>query len=259
MLRLLTVAVLVSPLAACELAMANFRAEAREQWTQSFTVPPNGRVELENTNGGIDVQPADGPQVEVVAEKIAKAHNEERAKEVLKQIEISVEQAGDRLKIESKYPKGLQMASAEIRYVLRVPANVSVKVENTNGGIKLTDLSNAVDASTTNGGVRGTSLKGPVRASTTNGGVDIDVDAVHADGIELNTTNGGVKLHLPDSAKADISASCVNGGISTGGLPLDNSGERSRRRIDGRLNGGGPRVRLETVNGGVSIVGKSQG
>jgi hypothetical protein len=257
-LRLLAIALLVAPLAACELAMANFRAEAREQWSQTFTLPENGRVELENTNGSIDVQPSSSPQVEVTAEKGAKAATDERAKEVLKQIEVSVEQAGDRLRLKSKYPKGLQMASAEIRYVLKVPGNVSVKVENTNGAIKLTGLPNGVDASTTNGGVRGTALKGSVRAATTNGGVDIDVDAVHADGIELNTTNGGVKLQLPGSAKADLSASCVNGSISTDNLSLDSSGDRSRRRVDARLNGGGPRVRLETVNGGVRIIGKYQ-
>ena len=193
----------------------------------------------------------------MTAERIAKATTDEAAKDLLKQSEIVVEQSGDRLRLKSKYPKNLHMASVEFRYPVKVPALVAVKVENTNGKITLASLTNAVDASTTNGGVSGTGLKGAVRASTTNGGVDIDVDAVHAGGIELSTTNGGVTLHLPESAKADLSASCVNGGISTDRLSLDNSAESSRRRVDGRLNGGGPRVRLETVNGGVRIVGKS--
>jgi DUF4097 and DUF4098 domain-containing protein YvlB len=255
--QILVLAVLVSPLAACELAMANLRAEAREPWTRSFTLPDNGRFELENTNGSIDVQPSDGSQIEVAAERIAKAASDEAAKALLKEIDITVDQSGDRVRLKSKYPRGLRMASVEIRYVVKVPATVSVKVENTNGRVTLTGLANAVDARTTNGGVSGRGLKGPVRASTTNGGVNVDVDVVHADGIELNTTNGGVKLQLPESAKADISATCVNGGISTERLALDGSGETSRRRVDGRLNGGGPRVRLETVNGGVRIVGKS--
>ena len=257
LLGLLAIAALVAPLTACELAMANFKAEAREPWSQSFTLPENGRLELENTNGSIDVQPSAGAQVEVSAVRIAKAHTEEAAKDLLKQIEVSVEQSGDRLRLKAKYPRNLHMASAAVDFVVKVPATISVKVENTNGRVTLNGLANAVDATTTNGGVTGRSLKGPVRAATTNGGVDIDVDAVDAGGIELATTNGGVKLQLPESSKADISATCVNGGIKTERLALDNSNESSRRRVEGRLNGGGPRVRLETVNGGVRIVGKS--
>ena len=253
----LVLAALVLPTVACELAMANFKAEAREPWSQSFTLPEKGRFELENTNGSIEVVASAGPQIEVSAERIAKAHTEEAAKELLKQIEVTVEQSGDRLRLKTKYPKGIHGGGAEVRYVVKVPPTVSVKVENTNGRVTLNGLANPVDASTTNGGVSAHDMKGSLKASTTNGGLDIDVSAVHGDGIELSTTNGGVKLQLPRSAKADLSASCVNGGISTDGLELDRSGESSRRHVDGRLNGGGPRVRLETVNGGVKIVGKS--
>jgi hypothetical protein len=38
-------------------------------------------------------------------------------------------------------------------------------------------------------------------------------------------------------------------------LTLDAS-EQSRRRLDAKLNGGGPRIELETTNGGIKIVGK---
>jgi DUF4097 and DUF4098 domain-containing protein YvlB len=256
-LPVLTLTLLVAPLAACELAMANLHAEAREPWSQKFTLAPNGRLELENTNGSITVEPATGPEIEVTAERIAKAATDEAAKELLKQVEVQVEQSGDRLRLKSKYPRDLHMARVEIRYSVKVPASVSVKLENTNGKITLTNLANAVDASTTNGGVSGSGLTGAVKASTTNGGLDIDVNAVDKAGIELSTTNGGVSLHLPSAAKADVSASCVNGGISMNGLTLDKTSDSSsRRQVEGRLNGGGPRVRVETVNGGVRIAGK---
>jgi DUF4097 and DUF4098 domain-containing protein YvlB len=85
----------------------------------------------------------------------------------------------------------------------------------------------------------------------------MDVDAVHADGIRLQTTNGGVSLTLPSTAKADIEAQVTNGGIDTGSLNIERVGESTRRKLEGRLNGGGPRVRLETTNGGVHVGGKS--
>jgi len=44
----------------------------------------------------------------------------------------------------------------------------------------------------------------------------------------------------------------TNGGIDTGPLPVEKV-EASRRRLEGRLNGGGPTIRLETTNGGIRL------
>ena len=253
--RVLTAVAVIAvtwPLTACELATASFRAEAREPWTQTFTLAPGGQFELDNTNGAIEVEPATGNDLEVRAERVAKAATEEAARELLKQIEIVVESSKDRVSIRTKYPSGWNRGGSEVKYWVKVPASVAVKVENTNGRIRLASLAGPVEASTTNGGVSGQGLSGRVRASTTNGGVDIEVASVHADGIELSTTNGGVSLKLPASAKADVSASCTNGGISASGLSLETT-QSSRRRLEGRLNGGGPRVRLETTNGGIRL------
>lgn len=240
------------PLVGCELATASFRAEAREPWNRSFAIAADGRFELENTNGTIELEPATGAEIEVRAERVAKAGTEEAARDLLKQIEIAVEASDRSVRLQTRYPSGWNRGGSEVKYWVKVPAGVSVKVENTNGRIRLASLAGPVTASTTNGGVSGQGLTGPVRASTTNGGVDIEVASVHDGGIELSTTNGGVTLKLPPSAKADVSASCVNGGISASGLSLDTV-ESSRRRLEGRLNGGGPRVRLETTNGAIRL------
>jgi hypothetical protein len=51
----------------------------------------------------------------------------------------------------------------------------------------------------------------------------------------------------------EVNARCVDGGISVTGLELEMSGEQTKRRLAGKLNGGGTRVSMETVNGGVKI------
>jgi DUF4097 and DUF4098 domain-containing protein YvlB len=71
--------------------------------------------------------------------------------------------------------------------------------------------------------------------------------------IALRTTNGGLTLTLPETAKADISASCTNGGISAGSLEKLEITESSRRRLEGRLNGGGTPIELRTTNGGIRL------
>src|SRR6185295_1048568 len=118
-------------------------------------------------------------------------------------------------------------------------------------GIELRGLTGRVTAGATNGGIIGRDIAGPIDASTVNGGVEIGLSEVAESGVKLECTNGGIKLQLPRDAKADIAARISNGGIETSNLQLDSSAEASRRQLDGRLNGGGPRIRLEGTNGGI--------
>jgi hypothetical protein len=57
------------------------------------------------------------------------------------------------------------------------------------------------------------------------------------------------------SSKASISASITNGGIDATGLTLETT-EKTRRRLEGRLNGGGAPIRIEGTNGGIRIAAR---
>ena len=50
-------------------------------------------------------------------------------------------------------------------------------------------------------------------------------------------------------------ARVVNGAIRHEGIDLQVS-EESQRRLDGRLGAGGPMIRLETTNGGITVKGR---
>ena len=95
-------------------------------------------------------------------------------------------------------------------------------------------------------------MSGALEASTTNGGIDVEMARVADGGLRLECTNGGIKVRLPGDARATISASVTNGGIDTDGLQLETT-QSSRRRLEARLNGGGPSIRVEGTNGGIQI------
>jgi DUF4097 and DUF4098 domain-containing protein YvlB len=242
--------------AGCHVDFSEFRSEARDEWTREYALTADGEIEIRNTNGSIEVEPSTDGKVHVVAERIAKAGSDEAAKELLKKTEVGEEVAADRIRIETRRSAAFMSGGAmTVNYRLRVPEAVRTSLQNTNGRITLSSLSGRVRAQTTNGAVRGEGLRGRVEASTTNGGIELELSALHQEGITLETTNGGIRLRLPESAQADISARTVNGGISTGSLPVEAVGETSRRRLEGRMNGGGSRVRLETTNGGIRLDG----
>jgi hypothetical protein len=252
--RIAAIAVLCATLGACDLAFSGFKEQATDTWEKKFPLSDGGRLEVKNTNGFIRVE-VGGDQVEVRAERIAHASTQEAAKEILAKVEVAEDVTADRVRLETKRPSGgIGRGSIEVRYTIRVPASAQVELANTNGEVRVTGVTRGARISTTNGAIDGRGLGGEVRATTTNGGVDIEL-AKLTEAVHVSTTNGGVSVRIPSDAKADLQASCTNGGIDVSGLEFEVEGERTKRRVAGRLNGGGPRIDVSTTNGAIEIKG----
>lgn len=245
---------LVLVLSACDMSLGNLAGRATDEWTHTYPLTAGGEVRIVNTNGRIDVEGIDGTTLEVRAERIAKGATDAAASELLPRIRITEDVKPDRVTIETERMGGILIgAGFEVRYHVRAPKHAVVNVTNTNGVVALTGLSRTVTAHTTNGTVSGKALTGGVDVHTTNGSVNVDLASVGAEKIFLRTTNGSVTLTVPDTAKATLSASCTNGGINVSALDKLEISEKSRRHVEGRLNGGGTPIELETTNGGIRV------
>jgi Toastrack DUF4097 len=245
---------MIVALAGCDVHLGDLSARATDEWTRSYPLAAGGEVRIVNTNGKIDVEGVDGSTVEVRAERIARGSTDAAARELLPRIVIKEDATPERVSLETERISGIMIGAAyEVRYHVRAPKNAAINVTNTNGQVVLTGLAGKVNAHTTNGGVKGDGLTGGVDARSTNGQVAIDLAGLGRDPISLRTTNGGVLLTLPDTAKADLSASVTNGGISVGEFQNLEVGEKSRRRLEAKLNGGGTAIELQTTNGGVRL------
>lgn len=252
--RLALIALAGASLVACDVVVSsmNAKGKAQDEWSRTYPIAPDGRVEVTNISGTIEVLGTSGQQVEVRAVRIARANTDEAAKELLRQVEIKEDHTQGLVRLETVMPSGTGFrSSGSVRYYLKVPAAVSVRIRNTNGQVRVEGVKGSVHAETTNGGVRGRALAGEVQATTTNGGVDLAVDALTDGGIRAETTNGGVELTVPETVQAQLRATCVHGGVSVSGLTVD--GETRRNLVEGKINGGGPRISLETTNGGIRV------
>jgi putative adhesin len=245
--------------AGCDIAMGGLKEKATAEWRKTYELQPGGRLEISNVNGKIDVEPSTGNTVEIVAEKSASAASMDAAKQAVDRIEIQETASASSIRVETKIPRGGGLFSGgnqSVHYTVRVPAGADVKFSTINGGIELTGLKGRINAETTNGGVKAHDVSGSLDASTTNGGVEVELSQVPEDGVKLGCTNGGITLRLPSDSKATISARVTNGGIDTSGVQIEPTGENNRRRLDGRMNGGGPRIDIEGTNGGIRISGR---
>ena len=257
------IGVLLLPLgllvAGCDLSLGHLTARATDEWSRSYPLEAGGEIRIVNTNGKIEIEGTEGSTVEVKAEKIARGATDAAARELLPRIVIKEDIKPDRVSLETERMSGIMIGAAfEVRYHVRAPKSAVVNITNTNGQVALAALTGKVKAQTTNGGVNGRNLTGGVDARSTNGGVTIDMASVGPDSITLRTTNGGVTLTLPDSTKANLTASCTNGGINVSALDNLEISEQSRRRLEGRLNGGGTAIEVRTTNGGIRVRPRTQ-
>jgi hypothetical protein len=256
-LALLALPLLLTASAGCDVITADLRHSERSEWRRTYELSRTGRVEISNVNGKIEVEPSTGQTVEVVAVKIARGATPEVAKEALGRADIVEDASRDLVRLTTKHTRGEGWlhGNVHVEYTVKVPAGAEVKFATVNGGVHVNGLGGRITAETTNGGVVARNVTGTIDASTTNGGVDVELARVGEGGARLSCTNGGIKLRLPADARATISASVTNGGIDSGGLNLETT-ESSRRRLEGRLNGGGPAIRLSGTNGGITISGR---
>jgi len=257
--RAAVVLVAAAVVSACDVmvnTMHGGQAQAQQTWTRTYTLSgTDAALDIVNVNGTFDVEAVDGTSLEIKAVLTARGATEEDAQKTLAKVEMVEQADASRVHIQAKYPRELGRRGIEVNYTIRAPRSARVSIENTNGHVRVNGVLAGLKAETTNGAVHGEGLGNTVVATTTNGEIKIRMASMGGDGIALETTNGGIDLKLPADAKATLSARCVNGGIRVADIPFEKSGEGSRRKLDGAINGGGAAVRLETVNGSIRIGG----
>lgn len=232
--------------------------EANHDWSprphvcerRSATIPlKGGRIAVDGKNGGIEVIGEDRSDVALEAQVSAQAFSRDGAESILREVRVVTTDV-----IHAEGPQSEHGNSWSVNYKLRVPRHVAAQLETMNGGISLSNLDGDLHAQTTNGGLSLANLSGDVHATTVNGGVHVELagDTWHGAGLEARSTNGGVHVTLPSNYSAHLIAGTVNGGTHVN-LPMTSNNWHSRNHIDADLGHGGPTLRMETTNGGITV------
>ncbi|AOS45532.1 hypothetical protein Verru16b_02613 [Lacunisphaera limnophila] len=225
-------------------------AKVTEKFTQTYPLDANGSIHLENVNGSVEIIAWDKNEVALEAEKTA------RDQEGLDRMHLKIESSPRRLSIRTEHEKKWKFwetMNAQVHYKLMVPAGATLdRIEVVNAGIRVTGVKGSVRLEAVNGSVEADGLSGPGHFETVNGTVRVSYAAMPTGGgIALETVNGTCKLMLPADAAFDLDTDTVNGRVTCDfPITLESSGKRELR---GAVNGGGVRVTLDSVNGGLSV------
>src|SRR5271166_2309543 len=240
---------------------SDHRGAFTEEFHQTYTLAADGRVELDNINGAVHISTWD--QNEVKVDAVKSADNKDRMGEA----RIEVDSRADRISIRTKYRDhdntfnwGSHNNPPSVEYTLTVPRTARLdEIKLINGSLDITGVTGEVHASCINGRLEAHNLSGRAELSTINGRLDARFDQLPGSSVELKSVNGPVELTIPSDSKAEIEASTVSGGIDNDfGLHV-NHHRYVGHDLRGELGAGGPRIRLENVNGHIEIHHASDG
>jgi DUF4097 and DUF4098 domain-containing protein YvlB len=221
-----------------------------QEFHQTYSLSPNGRLSLDNVNGDVHITGWDRDQVKVDATKTVWSGTS------LDDVKIDVDSRPDAIHIETTYPHHWFGDSHwRVDYTVMVPQHASVdKVGLVNGAVDIENMNGDVSASSVNGHVETRGTSGGVDLSAVNGTIRAVLDSPDLTRpVSLKTVNGSISLSLAPGTNAHISARTLNGGISCD-FPITISAGYVGHSLDGTLGKGGSNIQVKTVNGSVKIL-----
>jgi hypothetical protein len=149
-------------------------------------------------------------------------------------------------------------------------AGGAVDANSSGGDIKIGEVAGAVQARTSGGSISIRRAAGDVYAHTSGGGITIDdasgaVDAwtsggsirarlarqPHADS-KLSTSGGSISVSVAGNVGLDLDAHTSGGDVESD-LPITILGKQSDSTLEGKINGGGPRLVLRSSGGSIHV------
>ncbi len=210
-----------------------------------------------------------------------------------KDVRITEKQEGNRINLDVRAPRsgwGINIQSRSVQIEISVPRQTDLEATSGDGHMQVSGLEGTLSLRSGDGHITLTSIRGPMRLYTGDGRIDGDrldgpLDAQTSDGSirvsgrfdaldlrtgdgsiqaevdngskltsawTLRTGDGNIRLRLPSETRADLEAHTGDGRIHLD-IPVEVVGRVSRSDIRGRMNGGGPALRLRSGDGIITI------
>jgi hypothetical protein len=264
-LRTIGAAAVIAGLAFPAARAQNSAPQSGDTFNWSGRIPAGAWIRIRNLNGPITVSPATGDNVEVVATKHWRRGDPAAVRFTTAKFgpnDASVvicalwgdRSSCDEHSYDTHNDRGMRNNDVRVDFRVLVPKGVKVGVNTINGAVTIDGATSEIDAGTINGEVDVASNGGPVNASNVNGGVRARMGHTDSDAdMEFTTVNGSVSVEFPSDFSGDVDLSTVNGSLNTN-FAMTLIGRIDPKHLHAHIGkSGGPRLKLETVNGSVEL------
>lgn len=243
---------------------------ATETFSEVFETSDTPLIVVETFNGTIDISNGAVDEVVVEVNKHASGVDQRAAAERLRDVEVSLEQQGDEIRI-TVSRVGRSHGNAGASLIIAAPEKSRLDLNSSNGYVVSEGMTGGIDAHTSNakievyeggGPIKAESRNGPIRIEATDALVDaqtsnsrIRFEGSLADGEnKLQTSNGRIDVTLPEDAQFRFQARTSNGSVRCEFPDVEESENRGRRKSG--VVGDDPQcsLSLRTTNSSIRIM-----
>ena len=205
---------------------------------KTFTVDAMPRVRVQNVSGEIAIRVGESGQVRVVAHKRVKGGSADRAKRLLENVEVRIEQKGNDIFVEphlyEQERSWLDLFRGKrfrVDFEITVPRETAVnaqtvsgdldlngtrgpaRVESVSGDVNIADVQGPMRLKSVSGDVQCTDYVGGVEGSSVSGDVDI---RGRVRSCELHTVSGDISIDLEPEAGRASRLKTISGDVEVG-------------------------------------------
>src|SRR5438477_6081739 len=228
--------------------------EYSEVVERDFTVSGMPRLHVRNVSGDTKVTVGAAGTIHVTARKRVRGTSEERAKRLLENVEVRMEQDGDDIVLKPHlYEQDRGWADlfrggrVAVDFEITVPREVRIEAHTVSGDLELVGTRGPLEAQSVSGDVRLDDVQGPLRLKTVSGdGIVSDF----AGQLVANTVSGDLTFQRVRLHGSEIVT--VSGEVRIDG-ELDKARDHRLKTISGdvdlRLSGGSYDIRFSSMSG----------
>ena len=257
--------------------------EFTEMFTKTVRLGRNGRLELENVSGDVEVTANNGDDVRITATKRVRASNESAGRSALSATQIEVTERSGVVSISAGPTRG-RFSSVEIDYVISVPSGTDLSLKTISGDLTVTGIAGDAQFNSLSGDiVLKNARPRDVEIDVVSG--DVSLEQVDSDHVQVKTVSGDITLSgklakngryqlgthsgdiqvIPEgSANFEIDAGTFSGDVSSdfqlkvrpGASNLLNINRGPGRRnndVRGTVGDGGAELSLHSFSGDILI------
>ena len=206
------------------------------------------KLEIENVTGQVKFVGWGKDEVQVYY--IKKARNQHD----LDNLEVDIYEEGDRLIIETDYPRNCR--GCAIDFVISVPKTFeSINAQTVTGSIELSRLEQVtdLDLECTTGSINGDFSCQDIHCKVVTGGINLTLNNLPKDhNINLTSVTGGITLNAPANLDSEVNLQAVTGSIHTD-FGVTTQGEIKRNHLEGTIGNGKGMISISTTTGSITL------
>ncbi len=135
-----------------------------------------------------------------------------------------------------------------------VEGAATVKLGTSGGNVTVERSVGPTELDTSGGDIKIGSVESTLQASTSGGNVSAGIEGAMKGDCSLSTSGGRVRVKVAKGAAFDLDASTSGGEVEAEGLTITiDKGGAGKSRLAGKVNGGGPKLRLRSSGGDIIV------